>query len=207
MAKLDRRSVLLGGTALIGLAAVIGSRALGAGSGPVEGTFEVTHTDEEWLAILGPEAFEVMRRQGTEYPWTSALLEEHREGMFICAGCELRAAAVRFKDQVRQRHGLAELLPAARQCCRHDHRHAAGLRAHGSPLPPLRRPPRPRVRRRPAAHRSPLLHGRRVAEVRTARRLTGVDSYRATGSGPSELTPHHSVSGVSPCSNGPSSFS
>ena len=27
------------------------------------------------MAILGPEAFEVMRRQGTEYPWTSALLE------------------------------------------------------------------------------------------------------------------------------------
>ena len=40
-----------------------------------EGTFEVTHTEEEWLAILGPEAYEVMRNQGTEYPWTSALLD------------------------------------------------------------------------------------------------------------------------------------
>ena len=30
-----------------------------------------------------------MREQGTEYPWTSALLEEHREGTFICAGCDL----------------------------------------------------------------------------------------------------------------------
>jgi peptide-methionine (R)-S-oxide reductase len=30
-----------------------------------------------------------MRNQGTEYPWTSALLEEHREGTFICAGCDL----------------------------------------------------------------------------------------------------------------------
>ena len=89
MAKLDRRSVLLGGTALVGLAAVLGSRALGAGGEPVAGDFEVTHTDEEWMAILGPEAFEVMRRQGTEYPFTSALLEEHREGQFICAGCEL----------------------------------------------------------------------------------------------------------------------
>ena len=90
MAKLDRRSLLLGGTALAGLAALpFVGRAFGAGTGPVPGTFEVTHTDEEWLAILGPEAFEVMRRQGTEYPWTSALLDEHREGTFICAGCDL----------------------------------------------------------------------------------------------------------------------
>jgi len=90
MAKLNRRSLLLGGTALAALTAVpFINHALAAGTGPVEGDFEVTHTDEEWLAILGPEAFEIMRRQGTEYPWTSALLEEHREGQFICAGCEL----------------------------------------------------------------------------------------------------------------------
>ena len=90
MAKLNRRSVLLGGTALAGLAALplIGG-AFAAGTGPVEGTFEVTHTEAEWLAILGPEAYDVMRNQGTEYPFTSALLDEHRDGTFICAGCEL----------------------------------------------------------------------------------------------------------------------
>ena len=65
------------------------TRAFAAGTGPVEGTFEVTHTDEEWLAILGPEAYEVMRKQGTEYPFTSPLLDEHREGTFACAGCDL----------------------------------------------------------------------------------------------------------------------
>ena len=90
MAKLDRRSLLLGGTALAGLVALpLIGRALAAGTGPVEGTFEVTHTNEEWLAILGPEAYEVMRNQGTEYPFTSALLEEHRDGTFTCAGCDL----------------------------------------------------------------------------------------------------------------------
>ena len=89
MAKLDRRSLLLGGTALAGLAALpFITRAFAAGTGPVEGTFEVTHTDEEWLAILGPEAYEVMRKQGTEYPFTSPLLDEHREGIFACAGCD-----------------------------------------------------------------------------------------------------------------------
>ena len=90
MARLDRRSLLLGGTALVGLAALpLVGRAIGAGTGPVAGDFEITRTDEEWLALLGPEAFEVLRRQGTEYPWTSPLLEEHRVGTFVCAGCEL----------------------------------------------------------------------------------------------------------------------
>ena len=56
MAKFDRRSVLLGGTALAGLAVLpFVTRALAEGTGPVPGEFEVTHTDEEWLAILGPE--------------------------------------------------------------------------------------------------------------------------------------------------------
>jgi peptide-methionine (R)-S-oxide reductase len=90
MAKFDRRSVLLGGTALAGLAVLpFVTRALAEGTGPVPGEFEVTHTDDEWLAILGPEAFYVMRQQGTERPWSSALLEEHRDGTFKCAGCEL----------------------------------------------------------------------------------------------------------------------
>jgi peptide-methionine (R)-S-oxide reductase len=90
MARITRRNLLLGGTALAGLTAVpFITHALGAAGEAVPGEFEVTHTEEEWLAILGPEAFYVMRQQGTEYPFTSALLEEHREGTFICAGCEL----------------------------------------------------------------------------------------------------------------------
>ena len=90
MAMLDRRSVLLGGTALASLAALpFVTRALAEGTGPVPGTFEVTHTEEEWMKILGPDAYYVMRQQGTERPWTSALLDEHREGTFKCAGCDL----------------------------------------------------------------------------------------------------------------------
>ncbi|HZY67111.1 MAG TPA: peptide-methionine (R)-S-oxide reductase MsrB [Devosia sp.] len=90
MASFDRRSLLLGGTALAGLLALpVVGRAFAAGSGPVPGDFEVTRTEEEWLALLGPEAYEVMRNQGTERPWSSALLDEHREGVFVCAGCEL----------------------------------------------------------------------------------------------------------------------
>ena len=94
MAKLDRRSFLLGGTAIAAIVAIpfatrLFGTALGEGTGPVPGTFEVTHTEEEWRQILGDDAYYVMRMQGTERPWSSPLLEEHREGTFICKGCDL----------------------------------------------------------------------------------------------------------------------
>lgn len=51
--------------------------------------FEVIHSDEEWLALLGRNRFEVLRRSATERPHTSALNTEHRQGVFRCAGCAL----------------------------------------------------------------------------------------------------------------------
>ena len=51
--------------------------------------FEVTHTDAEWRKILSPEAYDVMRHQGTEPPWSSPLEHEHRKGTYACAGCSL----------------------------------------------------------------------------------------------------------------------
>jgi peptide-methionine (R)-S-oxide reductase len=98
MTILNRRSVLLGGTAIAVIAATpfainvattfVGNAVAGEGEA-VPGTFEVTHTDEEWKKILGDDAFNIMRRQGTEYPGTSPLLNEHRAGTFACAGCDL----------------------------------------------------------------------------------------------------------------------
>ena len=52
-------------------------------------SFEVTHTEEEWRALLTPEQFTVLRQSATERPFTSPLLEEHRAGIFACAGCDL----------------------------------------------------------------------------------------------------------------------
>jgi peptide-methionine (R)-S-oxide reductase len=52
-------------------------------------TFEVTKTDAEWRAILSDAAYNVLRKEGTEYPGTSPLLNEHRKGIFACAGCDL----------------------------------------------------------------------------------------------------------------------
>jgi peptide-methionine (R)-S-oxide reductase len=51
--------------------------------------YEVTKTDAEWKKLLSPEAYDVLRHAGTEYPGSSPLLKEHRKGIFSCAGCSL----------------------------------------------------------------------------------------------------------------------
>jgi len=43
--------------------------------------------NEEWRRKLDPAAFEVLRKEGTERAFTSPLNDEHREGVFVCAGC------------------------------------------------------------------------------------------------------------------------
>ncbi|KXZ55278.1 hypothetical protein GPECTOR_3g415 [Gonium pectorale] len=48
---------------------------------------EVRFTEEEWKAKLGPEAYQVLRREATERRWTSKLNYEKRPGEFKCAGC------------------------------------------------------------------------------------------------------------------------
>ena len=51
--------------------------------------FEVTKSDADWKKLLSPAAYDVLRHQGTEPPFTSPLNKEHRKGLFACAGCAL----------------------------------------------------------------------------------------------------------------------
>lgn len=51
--------------------------------------FEVTHTEGEWRKLLTANQFAVLRKEATERPYTSPLNNEHRRGVFCCAGCEL----------------------------------------------------------------------------------------------------------------------
>ncbi|GJL83339.1 MAG: hypothetical protein DHS20C01_29730 [marine bacterium B5-7] len=44
-------------------------------------------TEDEWRQKLGDEAWRILRKEGTEPPFSSALNEEKREGKFVCAGC------------------------------------------------------------------------------------------------------------------------
>jgi len=51
--------------------------------------FEVTKTDAEWQRLLTPAQYQVLRQEDTESPGSSPLLDEHRKGVFVCAGCDL----------------------------------------------------------------------------------------------------------------------
>jgi peptide-methionine (R)-S-oxide reductase len=46
-------------------------------------------TDAEWKTRLPASSWDVLRHEGTEQPFTSPLLEEHRKGTFACLGCGL----------------------------------------------------------------------------------------------------------------------
>lgn len=83
---MDRRRVLLAvsGAAL----AVAAGPALAAGD-PYAGSPFRKVTDAEWKKRLQPAVYNILRQEGTEAPWSSPLLNEHRKGTFACAGCDL----------------------------------------------------------------------------------------------------------------------
>jgi len=85
---ISRRSVLLGGTALAAIGILALTRPMNTASIAAEGDFPFKLTDDEWKAKLSPEAYDVLRHEGTEYPFTSPLNDEHRLGVFHCAGCD-----------------------------------------------------------------------------------------------------------------------
>lgn len=45
------------------------------------------HTEQHWKSVLTDEEFRVCRESGTERPFTGALLDEKRPGMFVCKCC------------------------------------------------------------------------------------------------------------------------
>jgi len=61
--------------------------------------YSVDKSDGQWRRELGPEAYAVLREAATEAPWSGALLEEHRAGVYRCRACgaELFASEVKFE--------------------------------------------------------------------------------------------------------------
>jgi peptide-methionine (R)-S-oxide reductase len=82
MMMISRRHWLASGAAL-------GAVTLAGCGRAAQTKFEVTLSEAEWQKRLSPAAFATLRHEATERPFTSPLLNEHRKGIFSCAGCAL----------------------------------------------------------------------------------------------------------------------
>jgi methionine-R-sulfoxide reductase len=57
--------------------------------GPVVSSPRVIKTDAEWEKQLGPATYRILRAKGTEPAFCGNLLDNHKEGVYFCAGCGL----------------------------------------------------------------------------------------------------------------------
>ena len=62
---------------------------LPAGAAVPSASEAVKLSDQEWSKRLSPQAFRVLRKEGTEHAGTSPLNDEKRAGIYACAGCDL----------------------------------------------------------------------------------------------------------------------
>ena len=82
---MPRRSLLASLTALA--APFLAPRTAEAASAAGDPQWKLT--EAEWKQRLGPAAYQVLRQEGTERPFSSPLNNEKRAGTFHCAGCDL----------------------------------------------------------------------------------------------------------------------
>jgi peptide-methionine (R)-S-oxide reductase len=98
----NRRNVLkLGAGVGIAAAALLAAMPWRARPAAAEPAFKVTRTDAEWKKLLTPPQYAVLRGNGTERRYSSPLNDEHRKGIFSCAGCQLAlfSSATKFDSR------------------------------------------------------------------------------------------------------------
>jgi peptide-methionine (R)-S-oxide reductase len=62
-----------------------------------ETKYAVTHTEEQWKDLLGPDRYVILRENGTEPAFSSPLIAEGRDGVYNCAGCNLELFTSKMK--------------------------------------------------------------------------------------------------------------
>lgn len=50
---------------------------------------KIAHSEAKWRELLGRERYNVMRKKGTEAPFLGEYVFTDREGIYVCAACQL----------------------------------------------------------------------------------------------------------------------
>ena len=84
---------------LVGAALLMATPACGQ-SKKTPSTYPLQRSEAEWRKQLSPEAYHVLREQGTERAFTGPLNDNHRTGTYYCAGChqKLFSSATKFES-------------------------------------------------------------------------------------------------------------
>jgi len=61
---------------------------------------KIVKTEEEWRKELTPDEYRILRRKGTELPFHNKYFDNHRKGVYLCAGCstELFSSDAKFES-------------------------------------------------------------------------------------------------------------
>ncbi|MCP4318374.1 MAG: peptide-methionine (R)-S-oxide reductase MsrB [Hyphomicrobiales bacterium] len=150
---MKRRTFLLSGAALACVGGLYALKPSTSQALAEDEVFEITHSQQEWRTLLSPDQFAVLREKATERPFTSALLNEKREGTYNCADCVLPLYASNTKfdsgtgwpsfydslpDAVGTRRDFALFLPRTEVHCRRCGGHLGHIFNDGPPPTGLR---------------------------------------------------------------------
>jgi peptide-methionine (R)-S-oxide reductase len=83
---------------------------------------KVTKSEQEWRDQLSPERYEVLRRAGTEPPFSGEYVDEKAPGMYRCAACgtDLFSSATKFDSGTGWPSFFDAVDPARVELCEDD---------------------------------------------------------------------------------------
>jgi peptide-methionine (R)-S-oxide reductase len=86
-------------------------------------TRQIEKSEEEWRAELSPEQYEVLRKAGTERPFTGEYVHNKETGMYHCGACghALFSSDTKFDSGTRDdtNHGMVRTEVLCRACGSH----------------------------------------------------------------------------------------
>ena len=82
-----------------GIAALVAGGLI-PGTAASAASFKIQRSPADWRKRLGPQRYAILREAGTERAYSSPLNDEHRKGVFACAGCALPlySSAAKFES-------------------------------------------------------------------------------------------------------------